>query len=545
MAWTRTARSSALLVLSLLTAAAVAQDEAVVTTQYGAVRGVVEADHRVFYGIPHAAAPVGDLRWRSPVPPAAWDDVRDGTFRRDDCIQSDPDRRWFAETSEDCLYMNVWAPRYANATALPRLPVLVWFHGGGNTQGGTSLPIYNGRGLVQATDGGVVVVTASYRLNVFGFLGGEALRAEADDGAHGNYALQDQRAALLWVRDNIAAFGGDPSRVTIFGESAGSWDVQSHLVLPRSAGLFNAAVMESGASDFDFSQLSADEATANFNAFAADLGCADLACLRAIAAKDLGRLVSLGNYRWALTVDGVELAGRVSDLVIAGTFTRVPVIIGSNGDEVPAFAPRNLTEETYRTVVLALYGPQDGAALLQVYPASDYASPWFAFQQLLTDGVFTCVVRRNLVWMAPYTRMYPYYFAHTPGLVDLIAPSMGTFHGTEVAFVFHFDPLLSGDADEAVSTDAVAYWTNLAYTGDPNNGPQPVRLAWPYYDLPTDNNAHFVFEEPPRLQSNLKQAQCDVWDTMTDTVQRYRHRDGLWRHVHDVLQRTLDGAADA
>ena len=529
-----------MLALLLATAAALAAaqtDESLVTTQYGVVQGVVEADYRAFYGIPHAAPPVGELRWRSPAAPAAWTGVRDSTFRRNDCVQLDPDRTWFSETSEDCLYLNVWTPRYDNGTVLPRLPVLVWFHGGSNTQGGTSIPIYNGRGIVQVAQD-VVVVTAAYRLNVFGFLSGDVLAAESAEGANGNYALQDQRAALEWVRDNIAAFGGDPSSVIIFGESAGSWDVQTHLVLPRSAGLFHAAIMESGASDFGFSQLTQADATANYNAFAADLGCADLACLRAIPAKDLGRLVSLGNYRWAPTVDNVDLFGRISDLIIAGDFTRVPVIIGSNGDEIPAPAPRNLSEDAYRAIVIAILGPQDGATILGVYPASDYESPWFALQQIITDAIFTCVVRRNLNWMAPYARMYAYYFEYTPGLIEQAAPSLGTFHGTEIPLVFHFDYLFRTASDEAVSRDAVAFWTNLARTGDPNVGNQDVRLAWPVYELSGPNNAYLVFEDPPRIEVGLKEAQCDAWDDVLDYGRRVHVREALL-----ALQHTFEARA--
>jgi para-nitrobenzyl esterase len=489
--------------------AAAQGDGGVVETRQGLVQGLVANGYRAFLGLPYAAPPVGDLRWRAPAAPAAWTGVRDGTLRRPDCIQGDPDRTWFQPTSEDCLYLNVWAPP-VNASGAP-WPVLFFIHGGSNTQGGAGIPMYNGSGVITLAPD-VVVVTTNYRLNAFGFLGGAALAAESSDGANGNYGILDQRAALGWVRDNIASFGGDPARVTIFGESAGSWDVQGHLAFPGSAGLFHAAVMESGASYPGLTDVSQAEADDNYARFVAAHGCASLACLRAVPALNLTRVD--GGFTWAMTADGVELPDRLGALFQRGQFTRVPVLAGSNEDEVPALAPRNLTEERYQAVVLASYGLQDGTRLLSVYPASDYASPWFAFQQLLSDSVFTCPVRRNARWMAPYTAMRMYYFTYTGGLTERIAPSLGAFHGSELPFVFNFPPLVVNDNDAVVARHFVHYWTNLAHTADPNTGPRSVGLPWPVYTPATGTDSYLLLQPALGLRRALKQAQCDVWDTI-------------------------------
>ena len=305
--------------------------------------------------------------------------------------------------------------------------------------------------------------------------------------------------------------------------------MQSHLVFPRSAGLFVGAIMESGASDYGFSQLYQDEANANFDAFAAAHGCATLACLRAVPAFQLGAVS--GSFRWQPTVDGVELLDGITNLITSGRFTRVPVIIGSNEDEVPAIAPRNLTEDVYRTIVLAVYGPQDGARLLAVYPASDYPSPWFAFQQLITDGVFTCVVTRNAKWMAPYTTLHAYYFTHTTGLGQTYAPNLGAFHGTELPFVFNFERMFRVPDDYTVARHIVSYWTNFARTGNPNTGTQPVNLFWPTYAASGPNNVHMILQPTLATRTALKQEQCAVWDSLLDTPTTRALRAALEREA--------------
>jgi para-nitrobenzyl esterase len=494
----------------------------VVETRQGAVQGIVADGYRAFLGIPYAAPPVGDLRWRAPAAPAAWTGVRDGTYRRADCVQIRPRRPWFVPTDEDCLHLNVWTPHPAPGSAgNGSWPVVVFFPGGNQTQGGIGVHSYDGSGLVAATQAAVVVM-ANYRLNVFGFLGGAALAAESSDGANGNYGILDQWAALGWVRDNIASFGGDPARVTIMGESAGSWDVQYHLVFPRSAGLFHAAIMESGASHYRLSQVSQAEAHATYDSLAAALGCATLACLRAIPAKDLGQRVALTDYRWMATVDGVELRGRVVDLVQAGAFTRVPVLIGSNEDEMPAIAPRRLSEAAYRSLVARIFGPTNAARLLPVYPVDAYASPWFALQQVLTDGMFTCITRRNALWMAAYTPVYTYYFTHTLGVVEQYAPSLGAFHTTELPFVFRVARLFRTADDATVADHLGAYWTHFAATGDPNTGPSTdphrVPLAWPVFSSNATTATHLVLQAQPALRTALKATECAVWDDIQDLV---------------------------
>ena len=506
-----------LAVLACFGAAVVAaqDDEDVVETRQGLVQGVVGEAYRAFLGIPFAAPPIGELRWRRPAAPVAWTGVRDATYRRADCVQIRPRRPWFVPTDEDCLHLNVWTPRDA-ASGKP-WPVLVFFPGGNNTQGGTGVRTYDGSGIVAATQA-AVVVTVNYRLNVFGFLGGGALAAEDPEGANGNYGVLDQRAALEWVRDNVAAFGGNASRVTIMGESAGSWDVQYHLVFPRSAGLFVGAIMESGASHSRLSQLSQDEANDNYSGLAAALGCTTLACMRAVPAKELGARVPLPDFRWMATQDGVELPGRVTDLVRSGQFVRVPVIIGSNEDEMPAIAPRRLSETAYQTLVRRVFGPANAPRLLEAYPAAAYSSPWFAFQQLLTDGMFTCIARRNALWMAAYTRTHAYYFTHTPGIIQQYAPALGAFHTTELPFVFNVERMFRIDDDYTVAAHFGAYWTNFAASGYPNIGNSSVPFVWPAFSANATEAAHLVIQPQLELRTALKSAECAVWDDIQDLV---------------------------
>ncbi|MBU3751733.1 MAG: carboxylesterase family protein, partial [Mycobacterium sp.] len=276
--------AAALLVLTVLAGCGTASPPVaadLVGTANGPVRGVAADGYRVFEGIPYAAAPVGPLRWQPPQPPVRWTSPRDATKPGLRCIQDtrvDPD--FGLPTNEDCLNLTVWTP--AGATPQARRPVMVWIHGGGFLNG--SSDIYRARRLV--TRGDIVVVTVNYRLGALGFLAHPALAGP--DGAVGNYGLADQQAALRWVRDNVAAFGGDPEQVTIAGESAGAMSVCDHLVAPESAGLFRAAIMQSGPCQ---AQAALPAATRISVDFAARVGCPDPAsaarCLRDLPADRL------------------------------------------------------------------------------------------------------------------------------------------------------------------------------------------------------------------------------------------------------------------
>ena len=305
-----------------------------VQTASGAVRGAFADDHLLFAGIPYAAPPVGPLRWRAPQPPARWQGVRDASKFGARCTQdttNDPD--FGRSVSEDCLTLNVWTP---NSSAGRPVPVMVWIHGGGFVNG--SGDIYDSRWMV--AQGDIIVVTLNYRLGALGFLAHPALGANDDVG---NYGFADQQAALRWVHDNIANFGGDPNKVTIAGESAGAMSVCDHLVAPGSAGLFRAAILQSGPCGAETDRATAEQISV---AYAAAAGCADPAtaadCLRALP---VAKLTQLPVY-FHLSSDG--LTGPISGTAVlptdamtaiaAGKAARVPVLIGTNHDEYTLLA---------------------------------------------------------------------------------------------------------------------------------------------------------------------------------------------------------------
>ncbi|MDB5447363.1 MAG: carboxylesterase, partial [Phenylobacterium sp.] len=330
------------LALSLLGAgSATAAPQA--TIVQGRLEGASDGSVDRFLGIPYASPPVGELRWRAPRRPAAWTGVRPAVSYGADCMQNAmPGMRWKPQPiSEDCLYLNVWRP--AQPAATPR-PVMVWIHGGGFSTGSGAWPIYEGSNLAKH---GVVVVTINYRLNRFGFFAHPALMAQRTEEPVANYGLMDQVAALRWVHDNIAAFGGDPANVTIFGESAGGFAVNYLLTMPSARGLFAKAIVESGGGSANFRtmlgldtpgsgptgpQPSAIEAG---RAYAASLGVTDAtpAALRAIPAAQILGSASMTDGGRGPVVDGKLIVEDPVEAFAAGRQARVPFIIGSNSFE--------------------------------------------------------------------------------------------------------------------------------------------------------------------------------------------------------------------
>src|SRR5215471_12790244 len=353
---------------------AAAGDSAVVRTENGLVRGTVAAGVRSFLGIPFAAPPVGDLRFRAPQPAAGWSGVRDATKFGSACAQvpgvfaANGGR---GSASEDCLFLNVITPNPARVLR----PVMVWIHGGGFVAGSASQ--YDATAL--AEKGGAVVVTINYRLGPIGFLALPGLSAESADGSSGNYGIEDQQAALRWVRRNILRFGGNPLDVAIFGESAGGLSVCANLVSPRAAHLFQRAITESGPCVAPLPTLATAEAQSG--AAAARVGCADpatqVACLRALPA---GALLTSGGTSGP-NVDGAVLPQQIPAAITAGQLNRVPVMEGTNHDEDRLFvaiqfdlAGRPVTAAQYPALVQGLAGA-NAAKVLAEYPLAAFASP--------------------------------------------------------------------------------------------------------------------------------------------------------------------------
>ena len=501
------------------TADVAAVEPNLVATAYGPVRGETRNGMRMFRGIPYAAPPVGDLRWKPPVRPAAWEQPKDATAFGTPCWQPIIDgiySRGELERSEDCLYLNVWT----RAEAGDARPVMVWIHGGTLRIGHGHLPMYDGGAL---TKQGVVLVSINYRLGPLGFLAHESLSAESPHGVSGNYGLLDQIAALEWVRDNIAAFGGDPNNVTIFGESAGSWSVCFLYASPLADGLFHRAVGQSGGRFAPLPGLFEDSAAGQSGhavgaALADLLEAPDAAALRAIPAATLYAKLEASDWAEAgnfVYVDGHVFPAAVSELVAAGKHRRVPLLLGSNADEGTALFMDlpDIDEAAWRREVEDAWGEQ-ADDLLAAYAEDAADSPIRARQQLLSDQYFAWEMR---TWARRHSAQgdpaWLYFYSHPTDLGGEYGLSLGAFHAAEIPYVFGNPHLGFGrqaavtESDAEVSRLMVGYWTNFAKTGDPNGAGLP---AWPQYRAETD--LALEISAAPGVVAGLRQAKLDAMD---------------------------------
>ncbi|HJN45448.1 MAG: carboxylesterase family protein [Vicinamibacterales bacterium] len=464
-----------------------------------------------FKGIPYAAPPVGDLRWKPPTPVAAWTDVRNTSTFGSRCVQGG---RNATDQSEDCLFLNVFAPR---EIAEP-LPVMVWIHGGGYTGGAGSNGIYDGTNLA-ARD--VVLVSINYRLNVFGFYAHPALSAESPHGASGNYGLLDMVASLEWVRDNIAAFGGDPNRVTIFGESAGAGAVMSLMVVPQAEGLYHGAIAESDwIYGWDRPLSGTGSAEADGTRVAEELGVSDPAAsldeLRAASAVDvLAAFQAAGNSpftredaAWAPNVDGWVIPDDPIDMYETGRQHDVPLVVGMNGNEGSMFS-RGLQVDDgagFEAHVRQVY-PQQADAALAHYAVGDDSAVAAAVDHLIHDMYFAGPVRLHARAHAQKSSpAWLYHFTHVPPTPG--GERMGSHHAAELGYVF--GNLNNGDytdVDHQISNTMMDYWVQFATTGNPNTAGQP---AWPTYDPKTDE--YLEIGETVATHTDLHTGASDLFD---------------------------------
>jgi para-nitrobenzyl esterase len=493
---------------------AASTDPAVVQTTTGAVRGGVAADHRLFAGIPYAAPPIGPLRWQPPAPMPAWSGVRDASRPGPRCIgDSANDLERGRHTSEDCLTLNVWTP--PPSTGLR--PVMVWIHGGGFVNG--SGDIYDARRL--AGRGDIVVVTINYRLGALGFLAHPAL---GPPGEVGNYGLADQQAALRWVRDNIANFGGDPGKVTVAGESAGGMSVCDHLVAPGSAGLFRAAIIQSAPCQAQVDLPTAEKASVDF---AAEAGCGDPAtaaqCLRALPADKLQKAP------WYIHIGEDSLTGPVSGTAVLpadpvtgfadGRAVRVPVLIGSNRDEFTLFVAaqvlrlgRQFTAEQYPKLLDETFGA-DAGAIAEQYPLDRFdGSVALAYSAAVTDGVFACVTDRMADELAESGPVFAYEFndrgALAPDPLRQLPFPVGASHSLELRYLFDVGgaPPLS-PAQQRLSEQMIDYWTQFVTTGAPGSD-------WPAFGA--DGGPRMSLQpDRSRVVTTFDQAhRCPFWASL-------------------------------
>ena len=473
----------------------------------GQISGLDEGAVRTFRGIPYAAPPVGDLRWRPPEPVRSWAGVRRCTAYGPSCVQGVAAVKSASTVdaqSEDCLYLNVWTPA---RTATERLPVMVWIHGGGFITGSGSLPAMYGEHLSGREH--VVVVSMNYRLGVFGFFAHPALSAESAYGVSGNYGLLDQAAALRWVLRNIAAFGGDPRRVTIFGQSAGGQSVIAHLVSPLSRGLFARAIAESPRYEDRgvgvWSTLPLAEQEQEGQLICDEIGIAGgpgtLAALRAVPAGRLAAATAPAPTPLPLlfvqppmpsfqpVVDGHVLPDEPWRMLRRGDWAHVPVLIGSNQDEcnmwLTGVKPQNAQSvaQATRRQIGWFTGP-DWDVLADQFPAPDPAELLPATSRMTTVLEFNATVRYTARRMASQNvAAYLYYFSRVPP-----GDAAGADHSSEIPYVFDsLTPTPGAErpaaADLRLAAQMSDYWAAFAATGDPN---APGRPRWPRYDLAAD-----------------------------------------------------------
>jgi para-nitrobenzyl esterase len=514
-------------------------DGPVVHTAEGPVRGFVKNGVSIFLGIPYAAPPVGALRWMPPQAVEHWAEPLDTTHYANTCPQVTELGAFAGPSSitEDCLYLNVFTSNLGHSDR--GNPVLVWIHGGGDVDGESN--DYDGTKLATGGPSGspTVVVTMNYRLGLFGFLAHPALDSEGHP--FGNYGILDTQAVLQWVQRNIQAFGGDPTRVALGGQSAGAENTGANLLSPFAKGLFNRAILQSGPIFGSFLPLSV--ALTDGTNFASAAGCpgqgaAAAACLRALSAPRILQLSGTPNASAAFVanvmVDGTVVPTAPEAAFSSGQFNRMPIMAGNTQQELtflnaiteyfsgPPQTP--MTAAQYMASITAAYPPTTAAAVLAEYPVSDYPSPQLASSAAGTDPLLGCQTRHFVNVFARWVPVYqyefdyqnaPYYFPDMPGFVPLAS------HTIDIQFLF---PNYHGgqlgvnsralNAEETTLSDQlVAAWTNFARTGNPNgSGNSP----WPQFTSQPD--APVVLSENVPSLSTFTEAQyaashhCAFWD---------------------------------
>jgi para-nitrobenzyl esterase len=488
-----------------------------VKTESGLVSGVVADGVQSWKGIPFAAPPIGELRWRAPRPAARWTGVKEAKAYASDCMQlpfpSDA-APLGTPPAEDCLYLNVWAPE---KPAAPKLPVMVWIHGGGFVNGGSSPAVYDGSAFARR---GIVFVSFNYRLGRFGFFAHPALSKETPDGPLGNYGYLDQIAALQWVQRNIAGFGGDSKNVTLFGESAGGGSVNTLMISPLAKGLFQKAICESGGGRANGPMAAptlqtaeaAGVALAKLVGVAGD-DAAALAALRQLSGADLVRglnLMSMGQQRDSYAgpmLDGKIVPEPVEDAFRAGRQARIPYMIGANNREFGFFAPPPAAVDG----MLARFGA-DKDKVLAAYDPAGTGDKGEVGVGLSSDGAMVEPARMLArLTAAAGQPTYAYRFSYVAS--SLRSSTKGALHATEIPFVFATVRAKYGDAttaeDEALAAQANAYWAAFAKSGDPNAEGLP---KWPAFTAAGD----VVID----LGVGGSKAGPDPWKTRLDFIER-------------------------
>lgn len=463
------------------------KDPTEIETNFGIVKGAIKDGLLVFKGIPFAKPPVGELRWSAPQPPDSWEGVKLTTKYGPAPIQGNDT----TSKSEDCLYLNIWTPA---KTMDEKIPVLVWIYGGGFSFGSTSEPVYNGAALAKK---GIILVSIAYRVGQLGFLAHPELSAENPNKVSGNYGILDQIAGLKWVQENIAAFGGDPDKVTIFGESAGGISVSMLCASPLAEGLFQGAISQSGGSFGPTRETTypgenmktLEKAEKDGEQYLQKAGVSTISELRSLAVDNIPMGMGMGSA-WPIT-DGYVIPDDQHKLYQAGNYNDVPVLIGYNSDEGASFIREENPEEFIKNVEKR-YG-EFADDLLKAYPVAEESIPKTA-RDLMRDAAFGWHTWSwaNLQSKTGKSKVYYYYFDQHPEYPkDSPKYGYGSPHGQEVAYVFNnLDPsnAETTDSDLAISEAMATYWTNFAKSGNPNGEGLP---NWPNYNQEQQSVMYF------------------------------------------------------
>jgi len=522
----------------------------------GVLKGRISADSDTvafFGGVPFAKPPLGDLRWQSPQPHDPYTAPRDASAFGSSCVGSYSRAAVTLNISEseDCLFLNIFAP-VASLNATVQLPVMVWIHGGGYDKGSSEFKIYSGVEFVAKSDVPIILVSVNYRLNAFGFLASHALQQQSSSGTAGNFGIEDQRLALMWIQDHIHAFGGDGRLVTIFGESAGGNSVVNHLTQPASFGLYTRAVIQSGtyAAAIPFSS-----AESTYSLLLNHTSCDDLPCLLKLSASKIITVVhqieALGA-KWGPVVDGISLPALPDELMSRGEYNKdVPVMLGSNRDEqafwLAGHQPR-MTEQEFDASFNRRYSFSTVAKIKELYHPSSYPYPsdlgdysewWWASMRIATDSYFGlghCSARRVAQHLVNggTPQVFLYMFEHPPQFAiqaypgDAV-PSAGPGnilvpHMSEIPFVLNQAQHPGATDQEMKLAKAMStYWSHFAKSGDPN-APEVATLAkWPSYDPLLDLTLQFDVQDSGGIhrEQGVRKHACDFWESRTEELALY------------------------
>ncbi len=500
----------------------------IVTTQFGQIQGSLNGSVYEFLGIPFAKPPVDSLRWQAPQNPENWAGVINTISFAPACPQKSfkqGDTTGVFIGNEDCLYLNIWTPK----TGTGNLPVMVFIHGGGNQQGSTSevqfgTNIYSGKNMAER--GNAVVVTIQYRLGPLGYLVHPGLELENINGVSGNYGVLDQILALKWIRNNISNFGGDTSKTMIFGESAGGVNVGNLLTTPLAAGLFQRACIESAGPVLNaYADSKNSGITYVDNYITTGTNTEKIAYMRSVPADSLVKSETsptaggIAQMHWQPVIDNVIFSGYPMQTFQTGVFNKVPLMIGSNSEEMSLSAPAVvypfMVTALINTYVPAAYKTQ---ALMLYPPGTNNTEARKSYVGILTDAQFTTITRRTAQCVSKNQseNVWRYFFTHKHTIAQLA--TYGSYHGMELFYVFNNwenttlgSGILFHAQDDSVQKRMLKYWVNFANTGNPNG----IGLVnWPDYHKSADCYLE-IKATPNGSQCGLRTVQTDLWDAVS------------------------------